>query len=186
LQLGHLVRRLVGVVGGELVVAVEDRFLRGDALHHVLAHADFLIELRLLRQIADASALRGPGFPGKFLVDPTHDAQQRRLAGAIDAEHADFGIRVERQIDVFQDLSVARIDLGQILHVIDELAGHYSLSARRLLLPLTAPWVLSARRGQDHESVGRPGFMGAGKGEIRIRCSEASAWRQAARKARLR
>src|SRR5262249_42087720 len=129
LQLGHLVRGLVGVVGGKLVVTVEDRFLRGDALHHVLAYADFLIELRLLRQIADARALGGPGFAGIVLVEPRHDPQQRRLAGAIDAQHADFGIRVERQIDALQDLAVARIDLGQILHVIDELAGHYSLSA---------------------------------------------------------
>ncbi len=38
LQLGHLVGGLVGIIGRELVVAVDDRLLRRDALHDVLAH----------------------------------------------------------------------------------------------------------------------------------------------------
>ncbi len=38
LQLGHLVGGLVGVIHRELVVAVDDRLLRRDALHDVLAH----------------------------------------------------------------------------------------------------------------------------------------------------
>ena len=57
LQLGHLVGGLVGIIGGELVVAVDDRLLRRDALHDVLAHRLCRIELRLLRQVADAGAL---------------------------------------------------------------------------------------------------------------------------------
>ena len=107
LQLGHLVGGLVGVVHGELVVAVEDRLLRRDAFHHVLAHALGGIELRLLLQVADARALGDPGLAGKLLVDAGHDAQQRRLAGAVDAEHADLGVRVERQVDVLEHLAVA-------------------------------------------------------------------------------
>ena len=38
LELGHLLGGLVGVVGGDLVVAVEQRLLGGHALHDVLAH----------------------------------------------------------------------------------------------------------------------------------------------------
>ncbi len=42
LQAPHLVRRLVRVVHGEFVVAVEDRLLRRHAQHHVLADATWL------------------------------------------------------------------------------------------------------------------------------------------------
>ena len=123
LQLGHLVGGLVGVVGGDLVVAVEQRLLGGDALHDVLAHGLFRVELRLLLEVADARALGDPALAGEFGVDAGHDAQQRRLAGAVDAEHADLGVRVERQVDVLQHLLAGRIGLGQTLHVIDELAA---------------------------------------------------------------
>ena len=75
LELGHLVGGFVGVVGGKLVVAIEDRLLRRDAFHDVLAHRFRRIELRLLRQIADASAFGGPGLAGELRVDAGHDAQ---------------------------------------------------------------------------------------------------------------
>ena len=124
LQLGHLVRGLVRVVHGELVVAVEDRFLWRDAFHHVLAHGFRRIELRLLLEVAHARALGHPAFTGELLVDAAHDAQQRGFAGAVDAEHPDLGIGIEGQIDVLQDLAVARIGLREALHVIDELTRH--------------------------------------------------------------
>ena len=93
LQLGHLVGGLVGIVHRQLVVAIEDRLLLGDAFHHVLAHGLGRVELRLLLEIADARALGDPGLAVIFLVDAGHDPQQRRLAGAVDAEHADLGVR---------------------------------------------------------------------------------------------
>ena len=63
--------------------------------------------------------------PTNSLSMPGHDAQQRRFAGAVDAEHADLGVRVEGEVDVLQDLLAAGLGLGQALHVIDELArGH--------------------------------------------------------------
>ena len=77
--------------------------------------------MRLLLQIADARTLGDPAFARELLVDARHDAQQRRLARAVDPEHADLGVRIERQMDVFEHLAVARIGLGQTLHVIDEL-----------------------------------------------------------------
>ena len=122
LELGHFVGGLVRIIGRDLVVAVEQRLLGGDALHHVLAHGLFRIELRLLLQVADARAFGDPALAGEVLVDAGHDAQQRRLAGAVDAEHADLGVRVEGQMDVIQHLLGGRIGLGQTLHVIDELA----------------------------------------------------------------
>jgi hypothetical protein len=60
LELGHLLRGLVGVVGGDLVVAVEQRLLRRHALHHVLAHRKLRIELRLLFEIADPRPFGDP------------------------------------------------------------------------------------------------------------------------------
>ncbi len=123
LQLRHLVGGFVGVIGGDLVVAVEQRLLGRDALHHVLADGLALVEMRLLLEVADAGALGDPALAVKFGVDAGHDAQQRRLAGAVDAEHADLGVRVERQMDVIQHLLAGRIGLGQALHVIDELAA---------------------------------------------------------------
>ena len=122
LEIGHLVGGLVRIVHGELVVAVEDRLLRGDAEHDVLAHGQALVELRLLRQVADARAFRDPGLAGPFLVHAGHDLEQGRLTGAVDAEHADLGVRIEGQMDVVQDLLAARIGLGQAAHMVDELA----------------------------------------------------------------
>ncbi len=55
LQLGHLVGGLVGIVHGKLVVAVEHGLLLRHALHGVAEHVLRLVELRLLRQIADAT-----------------------------------------------------------------------------------------------------------------------------------
>ena len=124
LEGGHLVRRLLGIVHREFVVAVEQRLLLGDALHHVLAHRLVGIELRLLRQVADAGALGDEALAGPFCVDAGHDLEQGRLARAVDAEHADLGVRIERQVDVIEDLFAAGIGLCQTLHVVDEFARH--------------------------------------------------------------
>ena len=123
LQLGHLVGGLVGIVHRQFVVAIEDRLLLGDAQHDVLAHRLVGVELRFLFEIADPRALGDPGLAGVFLVEAGHDPQQRRFAGAVDAEHADLGVRVERQMDVIQHLA-GRVGLRQTLHEIDELTGH--------------------------------------------------------------
>ena len=121
LQLGHLVGRLVGVVGGDLVVAVDQRLLLRHTLHGVAEHVLVGVELRLLRQIADLDALGGPGFAHEVFQVAGHDLEQRRLARAVQAHDADFGARIERQIDVLQHLLAARIGLGQAVHVIDVL-----------------------------------------------------------------
>ena len=121
---GHLVGGLVRIVHGELVVAIEHRLLRRDAEHDVAAHVERLVEMRLLRQVADARALGDPGLAGPFLVHARHDAHERRFAGAVDAEHADLGVGVEGQVDVLQHLLAAGIGLGEASHVINELPRH--------------------------------------------------------------
>ena len=62
------------------------------------------IELRLLREVADARALGHPGFAVIFAVEPGHDLEQRRFAGAVRPEHADLGVGVEREVDAVEDL----------------------------------------------------------------------------------
>ncbi len=125
LQPAHLFRRLVGVVGGDLVVAVDQRLLRRDAFHDVAAHVLRRVQLRLLRQISHAHAVGGPGLAGEFLVHAGHDAHQRGLARAVDADDADLGAGIERQPDVLEHLLAAGIGLRKTLHHIDVLrTGH--------------------------------------------------------------
>ena len=125
LEARHFVRGLVGIVHGELVVPVEDRLLFLHAEHGVALHVERGVEVRLLRQVADLRAFGDEAFADEFGVQPSHDAHQRRLARAVDAEHADFRVRVEGEVDVVEDLLAGRIGLGETSHVIDELArGH--------------------------------------------------------------
>ncbi len=124
LQFRHFVRGLIRVIDGELVIAIENCLLRPDALHHVLAHALAGIELRLLLEVTHPRAFGRPCLAGEVSIDAGHDAQQRGLARAVDAEHTDLGVRIERQIDVLENLPIARIGLRETLHVINELTGH--------------------------------------------------------------
>ncbi len=124
LQPRHLIGGLVGIVHGQIVVAIEEILLLLDAEHDIAAHVELRVELRLLRQIADARAFGDEALADELLVDARHDAQKRRFARAVDAEHADLGVRVEGEIDVVQDLLAAGPGLGEALHVIDELTRH--------------------------------------------------------------
>ena len=133
LKLRHLVGGLVGIVHGKLVIAVELRLLLGHALHDVAGHVLGLVEDRLLRQIADADAVGRPGFADELGLLARHDAKQRRLAGAVDADHADLGAGQEGERHVLQDLLAARIGLGQLVHDIDVLGrGHKRAGAPRI------------------------------------------------------
>lgn len=130
LQLGALVGGLVGVVHHQLVVALDDGGLLGDTVHDVLEHGLGRVEMRLLRQVADGGAVSQPGFARPLLVEAGHDLEHGRLARAVGAEDADLGIRVERQVEVFQHL-LGAVGLGQSRHVIDELACHARVSCFR-------------------------------------------------------
>ena len=127
LELGGLVGGLVRVVHHQLVVAIDDVLLFLDAGHDVAEHVERRIELRLLRQVADPGAIGRPGLAGELGVDAGHDAQQRRFARAVGAEHADLGVGVEAQMDVVEHLLAAGIGLRHSVHVIDELARHEAM-----------------------------------------------------------
>ena len=124
LQTGHLVGGLVRIVHREFVVAIEQRALRRHAFHDVLANVLGLVELRLLRQVADPCALGDPTFAVPVGIDARHDAEKGRFTGAVDAQHTDLGVRVEGQMDIVEDLLAARIGLGEAAHMIDELTSH--------------------------------------------------------------
>ena len=124
LELRGLVGILFAVVVHEGVVLVEHRLLGRHPLHDIAHDVERRVELRLLWQIADTRPFGHPGLARELAVETGHDAQQRRLAGTVRAEHADLGIGVEVQVNVLQDFLAAGIGLGQPLHVIDELTRH--------------------------------------------------------------
>jgi hypothetical protein len=109
----------------KLFVPLQDGALIGDALVDVAPHVLGRVELRLLREQARPVALGDVRVADVLLVDAGHDAQQRRLARAVRAQHADLGSRVEGQRDSLQDLALAPGgDLLEAVHRVDELRWH--------------------------------------------------------------
>ena len=142
LQLGLLGDQLVhvGVGVGEgvrhLLEARQHPGHLAGAVHDVAQNVLLGVELGLLLEQADLDALGRPGLAGEIVVLAGHDLEQGRLAGAVQAQHADLGARQERQPDVLEDLLAARKGLVQTLHDVDVLIrGH-----RRLRLDLVM-WV---------------------------------------------
>ncbi len=109
----------------EVVEPLEHGLLCRDALFHVPADVLRRVELRLLREEPDAVTIGQAGVAQIFGVHAGHDPEEGALAGAIRAEHADLGARVEGQVDPFQDLALAPGgDLLEIAHGEDELGRH--------------------------------------------------------------
>ena len=106
----------LGVGGVHLVQALLGREHAADALLDRLAHGLAGLELRLLRQKADLQVRHRRGFAFDVLVEAGHDLQQRRLARAVEAEHADLGAGEKRQRDVLEDLALRRDDLADAVH----------------------------------------------------------------------
>src|SRR5205807_4830229 len=106
-----------------------------------------------------ARALGRPRLARKLLVEPGHDPQQGGFAGTVRAQDADLGVGIERQIDVLEHLAVARIGLGETLHVIDELTGHRPLSSSQRWTGLgRADLAAQRREGKRRASAGYPSF----------------------------
>src|SRR4051812_32678731 len=124
LQRGELVGGLVGVVGGELVEAVEERTRSGDAVLDIGAHVLCLVEVRLLLKQAHRRVGREHRVAAVVGLAAGHDAQDRRLARAVVAEHADLRAGQERERDVLEHRLVGRERLGQAVHLEDVLMGH--------------------------------------------------------------
>jgi hypothetical protein len=126
----HLViRRDVPELRRDLFEAPQEISRVGDGDFHVAANVEIRVELRLLREVSDPGALGRPCLTEEVRVQPRHDPEQRALARAVRADDADLGSRVERQVDVLEDLPLRRDDLREAVHVIDELrSGHRSRS----------------------------------------------------------
>ena len=109
----------------DLVIAIDHPADRARARAHVADHVLGLVELGLLRQIADLDALGGPRLAGEFGVDPAHDLHERRLARAVRPDDRDLGVGEELERDVVEHrLGGAGEGLGQALHHIAVLHGH--------------------------------------------------------------
>ena len=135
----------VGPHRHDLVVPIDDRLHLGDAVHHVALDVLGGIELGLLRQVADREPGRETGLAREAVVESGHDLQQARLAGAVGADHADLGARVERQRDVLEHRPVGRVVPGQLVTGVDELVRHGARGYR---------WPSSALARRHRESTG--------------------------------
>ena len=145
LQPRHLVGGLVGIVHRQLVIAVEHGLLLRHALHGVAEHVLRFVELRLLREIAHAHAIGGPGLALMLLLDARHDLQERGLTRAVHAHHADLRIGQEGERDVAQHLLSAGVGFGKLLHHIDVLRRGHGVSFVGLRLAFRRNGCVAAR-----------------------------------------
>ena len=160
LQARELVRRLLGVVGRELVEALHERAQRPDAVEDVFADVARLVEDRLLLEHADAGAGRERGVAAELLVAARHDRQQRGFARPVVAEHADLGAVHEGQRDVLEHLAVGGMDLRQLVGLKDVLARHRTRSirvarTRRTRCPGAAPPAEALRAPKTPQAFAR-------------------------------
>ncbi len=102
------------------------RFQLGLRLEHFaqagfdhLAHGLLGVEHRFLRQVADVQARHRHRFALDVGVDAGHDFEQRRFAGAVQAQHADLGAGEKAEGDIFQNLAFGRNDLAHAVHSVD-------------------------------------------------------------------
>ena len=84
-------------------------------LHHLL-HGEVVVQLRLLRQIANGVARREDHLALVRLVDAGDDFQQRGFARAVETQHADFRPIKEGEIDVLKDMSLRWNRLADVDH----------------------------------------------------------------------
>ena len=96
LERRHLLHQFIRVLfaksGRNDIELVED-LLFGALVRNIIEHIHALIQLRLLRQIANLDPFSRPRFAIKLLVHPRHNLEQRRFTRAIDPNDPDLGIR---------------------------------------------------------------------------------------------
>ncbi len=128
LELAHLLHQGVEVrvrirhLLGDLVVPVELRLDLGHALFDVAEHGLVLIERRLLHEDADGVSGAQPGFAVRRLFEAGHDLEDRRLAGAVGADHADLRPGVEGHRHVVENDFVT-VRFARLVHGVNEF-GH--------------------------------------------------------------
>ena len=114
----------------DLVEALHERERSRDAFLDEFADGLGRVEFRLLRQVTDLDAGLRPGLALDLGVDAGHDPQQGRLAGAVQAEHADLRAGEKAQGDVAQDVPLRWHDLPDLVHRIYVL-GHVAFRSRK-------------------------------------------------------
>ena len=173
LQVAHLGEQLV-VVGvgvahllGDLVVAVELALDLADGLLDVLQDGLALGQRRLLLEHADGRAGVEDRVAVVGVVEPGHDLEQRRLAGAVGSDDADLGAVQEREGDVVEDDLVA-VGLAHVAQGEDVLSHGPSLrgAPRRLTI---GPVALGDARppGPDCSAAPASSSCGAAMGRSR-------------------
>ncbi len=138
LEAAHLGVELVelGVVrhlaqeAADLVVAVELPLRLDDALAHALLDGLRGVEPGLLREVADAGGVGDDALPHELLVLAGEDPEERRLAGAVDADDADVGAVEEGEVDVLQH-GLGAVLLGDAHEGDRVFAGHVASPAVR-------------------------------------------------------
>jgi len=106
----HLVGARRSQLFADLVEAPEQRRGLAHTLGHVSEDVAGRIEGRFLGEMTDREAGGEPGLPGVPIVLAGHDPQQGGLAGAVGADDADLGSRVEGKVDPLQHLAVGRVE----------------------------------------------------------------------------
>jgi hypothetical protein len=133
LQVAHFgeERIEIGILGRiahdrrDFVEAIDEVGDLAHPVHDVFLDCLFRVELRLLREIADADALGRPRLALILGVIARHDLHQRGLARAVDADDRDLGSGEELQVDVVEHrLGGTGEGLGQTLHDVAVLDGH--------------------------------------------------------------
>ena len=77
-------------------------------------------------QQADRDAGGRERLADEAVILARHDPEQRALARAVQAEHADFRAGRERQPDVFEHSGIGRMHLPETLHRVNELGHAFS------------------------------------------------------------
>ena len=135
----------LGPLGHDGVVLVDEVLDLADAVEHVALDVLGRVELGLLAQVADGEAGREPRLTDEAVVEPGHDPQQARLAGAVRADDADLRARVERDRDVLEHGPVGRVVPGELVGRVDEFVGHASRVAGGRIRNVLTTFVLRPR-----------------------------------------
>jgi hypothetical protein len=109
--------------------------------------------VRLLLEQPDGRARRELRLAPELGVEPGHDPQQRGLAGAVQAQHADLGAGQEAQRDVLEHLLVGGMRPGQLVHREDVLARHGRLRIGIAFVYEPRPRILSMRPFREWPAV---------------------------------
>ena len=117
----RLIVQRLGEPGADRLETLDQRPGRRRPLDDVAVNILALVELRLLGQKPHLQPVRRPPLAGERGIEAGHDPEQRRFAGAVQAQHADLGAGKKRQRDVLEDFAAARIGPAEAPHDVDVL-----------------------------------------------------------------